>query len=128
MRFLVRILTRGALGLVIVLVWVSRPIDPAPPLTLTAPAGEGPAPAVTAETTLRRRETLEAALVRSGLERADAAVVIGLLRGAVDMRRLAPGERLVVRRDAADSIMGITYWRSPIERYELSRAEGGWST
>ena len=126
MRSLVRLLACGGLGLVIVLAWASRPIDPAPPLTITAPAGEGPAP-VSAETTLRRRETLETALVRSGLERADATVVIDLLRGAVDMRRLAPGERLLVTRDAADAVMGITYWRSPIERYELSRAERGWA-
>jgi murein DD-endopeptidase MepM/ murein hydrolase activator NlpD len=82
---------------------------------------------VTAETTLRRRETLEAALVRTGLERPDASVVIGLLRNAVDMRRLAPGERLLVTRDAAEAVIGITYWRSPIERYELSRAERGWT-
>jgi murein DD-endopeptidase MepM/ murein hydrolase activator NlpD len=127
MRSLLRILARGGLGLVIVLAWASRPIDPAPPLTITAPGVEGPAATVTAETTLRRRETLEAALVRSGLERADATVVIGLLRGAVDMRRLAPGERLLTTRDAADAIIGITYWRSPIERYELSRAENGWT-
>src|SRR5262245_11216693 len=118
MRSLVRLLACGGLGLVIVLAWTSRPIDPAPPLPITAAT-------VSAETTLRRRETLEAALVRSGLERADATVVIGLLRGPVDMRRLAPGERLVVTRDAADAVMGITYWRSPIERYELSRAESG---
>lgn len=127
MRSLVRLLACGGLGLVIVLAWASRPIDPAPPLTITAPAGEGPAPTISAETTLRHRETLEAALVRSGLERADATVVVGLLRGVVDMRRLAPGERLLVTRDAADAVMGITYWRSPIERYELSRAERGWA-
>ena len=127
MRSLVRLLACGGLGLVIVLAWASRPIDPVPPLTITAPAGEGPAPTISAETTLRHRETLEAALVRSGLERADATVVVGLLRGVVDMRRLAPGERLLVTRDAADAVMGITYWRSPIERYELSRAERGWA-
>jgi murein DD-endopeptidase MepM/ murein hydrolase activator NlpD len=127
MRIPLRILARGALGLAIVLAWTSRPIDPGPPLTITAPADEASAPAVTAETALRRRETLEAALVRSGLERADATVVIGLLRGAVDMRRLAPGERLLVTRDAADAVIALTYWRSPIERYELSRAENGWT-
>jgi murein DD-endopeptidase MepM/ murein hydrolase activator NlpD len=65
--------------------------------------------------------------VRSGLERADATVVIGLLQGAVDMRRLAPGERLLVTRDAGDAVIALTYWRSPIERYELSRAENGWA-
>lgn len=127
MSALIRVFAPGVLGLVIVLAWVSRPLDPAPPLTITAPATEAPAPSVTAETTLRRRETLEAALVRTGLERPDASVVIGLLRNAVDMRRLTPGERLLVTRDAAEAVIGITYWRSPIERYELSRAERGWT-
>src|SRR5262245_66506943 len=105
MRSLVRLLACAGLGLVIVLAWASRPIDPAPPLTITAPAGDGPVPTVSAETTLRRRETLEAALVRSGLARVDATVVIGLLRSAVDMRRLAPGERLVVTREARKSVV-----------------------
>lgn len=126
MRAVFRILARGALGLAIVLAWTSRPIDPGPPLTITAPAGEAPA-TTTAETALRRHETLEAALLRSGLDRADATVVIGLLRGAVDMRRLTPGERLLVTRDAVDAVIGLTYWRSPIERYELGRAENGWT-
>ena len=89
MSALIRVFAPGVLGLVIVLAWVSRPLDPAPPLTITAPATEAPAPSVTAETTLRRRETLEAALVRSGLERPDASVVIGLLRNAVRCRAVA---------------------------------------
>src|SRR5262245_43716841 len=127
MRSLVRLLACAGLGLVIVLAWASRPIDPAPPLTITARAGEGPVPTVSAETTLRRRETLEAALVRSRLGRVDPAVVIGLLRIAVDMRSLSPGDRPVVTRAAADTFMGIAYWRSPIERYELTRAESGWA-
>jgi murein DD-endopeptidase MepM/ murein hydrolase activator NlpD len=109
-----------------VLGWASAPIDPAPPLTVRTPEDTAPAPAATAEILLRRRETLEAALVRGGLARAEAALVIARLRETVDMRRLAPGERLVVARDTAEEVTDITYWRSPIERYELSRADGDW--
>jgi murein DD-endopeptidase MepM/ murein hydrolase activator NlpD len=32
----------------------------------------------------------------------------------------------VVARDTAEEVTDITYWRSPIERYELSRADGDW--
>jgi murein DD-endopeptidase MepM/ murein hydrolase activator NlpD len=119
-------LITAALAGAVVLGWASAPIDPAPPLTVRTPENTAPAPTATAEILLRRRETLEAALVRGGLARAEAALVIGRLRGTVDMRRLAPGERLVVARDAAEEVTDITYWRSPIERYELSHADGGW--
>jgi murein DD-endopeptidase MepM/ murein hydrolase activator NlpD len=126
MASLVRPFLIGALAGAGVLGWASAPIDPAPPLAVRAPEDAAPALAAAAEILLRPRETLEAALLRGGLARADAALVIGRLRGAVDMRRLAPGERLVVTRDAAEEVTAITYWRSPIERYELSRADGSW--
>jgi murein DD-endopeptidase MepM/ murein hydrolase activator NlpD len=126
MRTPARLLVVGVLGAAGVLGWATVPLDPAPPLSIAAPARSAPAPAAATETLLRRRETLEAALVRSGLPRADAAGVIGRLRGSVDMRRLTPGERLLVTRDANESVTAITYWRSPIERYELAREEGAW--
>lgn len=126
MRTPARLLVVGVLGAAGVLGWATVPLDPAPPLSIAAPARSAPAPAAATETLLRRRETLETALVRSGLPRADAAGVIGRLRGSVDMRRLTPGERLLVTRDANESVTAITYWRSPIERYELAREEGAW--
>jgi murein DD-endopeptidase MepM/ murein hydrolase activator NlpD len=126
MRSPARLLLVGGLTLAGVLGWASAPIDPAPPLFLRPPADGAPIPAATAEIQLRRGETLEAALRRGGLARADAARVIGRLRGSVDLRRLAPGERLEVARDGDDTAIAITYWRSPIERYELAREDGGW--
>ena len=78
------------------------------------------------EIALRRGETLDAALRRGGLTRADAARVVGHLRGVVDLRRLAPGERLVLARSGDEETTAITYWRSPVERYELTRADADW--
>jgi murein DD-endopeptidase MepM/ murein hydrolase activator NlpD len=126
MRSSTRRFLAGVLAGASVLGWVTVPIDPAPPLTIAAPESPAPPSVARVETVLRRRETLEAALVRSGLDRAEAGAVIARLRGAVDMRRLAPGERLLVARDGADAVTEITYWRSPIERFELSREPDGW--
>src|SRR3970282_304386 len=57
-----------------------------------APA-QSPAPV---EIVLKRGETLETALRRAGVERAEAAAIVAALRSSVHMRRLAPGERLTV--------------------------------
>jgi murein DD-endopeptidase MepM/ murein hydrolase activator NlpD len=126
MARLARLLPTGGLAAVIVLGWAAAPIDPGPPLTVRAPENATPAAVAVEETLLRPRETLEAALVRSGFGRAEAREVIALLRGAVDMRRLRPGERLSVSRGADDVPGAVVYWRSPVERYELTRAEAGW--
>ena len=126
MPHLARCLFAGVVAGAVVLGWAKVPIDPAPPLTIAAPESAAAPPVARAETVLRRRETLEAALVRSGLDRADVAQIITRLRRAVDMRRLAPGERLLVARDGADVVQEVTYWRSPIERFELSREDDGW--
>lgn len=75
--------------------------EPAPPAVTEAPA-VAPAPSLPepVEIVLKRGETLEAALRRVGMERAEAAAIVGALRGSVNMRRLAPGERLSVRPGA----------------------------
>ncbi|HWN16395.1 MAG TPA: hypothetical protein VNU02_21185, partial [Candidatus Dormibacteraeota bacterium] len=94
--------------------------EPAPPASTEAPA---PAPAAAPEAappveiTLKRGETLETALRRGGLERAEAAAIVAGLRGQVNLRRLAPGERLSVRPAAPDGAPEITWTRSPAERY-----------
>jgi murein DD-endopeptidase MepM/ murein hydrolase activator NlpD len=126
MRYPARCLFAGVVAGAAVLGWAKAPIDPAPPLTIAAPESAAAPPVARAETMLRRRETLEAALVRSGLDRPDAVQIITRLRPAVDMRRLAPGERLLVARDGADVVQEVTYWRSPIERFELSREGDDW--
>jgi murein DD-endopeptidase MepM/ murein hydrolase activator NlpD len=128
-------LLSATLFLLVVLRAMATPTpDPGPPSTITpaapavAPTAPSPGPALDrAETTLGRRETLESALVRTGLAREDAVEIVDRLRGQVNMRRLRPGERLAVTRDAASAIVAVTYGRSPIERYEITRREGQWS-
>src|SRR5688572_3834182 len=127
MARLPRLLTAGGLAALIVLGWATAPIDPGPPLAMRAPEDVTPAVAAAEETLLRPRETLEAALVRSGFARTEARELIGLLRGTVDMRRLRPGERLSVSRGPDDVPVAAIYWRSPVERYEITRGETGWA-
>ena len=95
--------------------------DPPPP----APVAPPPPPAPT-ETALKRGETLEGALIRDGVERAEAAAVVGALRD-VDMRRLKVGERLLIARTPEGALATVTYWRSPAERFELERDGARWT-
>ncbi len=87
-------------------------------------APERPAPM---ETALERGETLEAALVRSGVDRGDAAGMVAALRGSVDMRRLKPGERVTVARETEGGPVEVTWWRSASERYELRLEDRRWT-
>jgi len=90
-----------------------------------APAPEAPEPV---EIVLKRGETLETALRRSGVERGDAAAIVAALRGSVNMRRLAPGERLVVQPGGEGKPAAISYARSPAERYEIRPdPDGRWA-
>ncbi len=101
---------------------------PTPEPPATPPAPPAPTPPQAIETVLRRGETLESALRRSGLGRQDAAAIVAALGGAVNMRRLAPGERLTVRPAPDGRPSEITYWRSPIERYDIREENGRWMT
>src|SRR5512137_444358 len=88
--------------------------EPAPPaLTEAPPAAPAPAAPEPIEVTLKRGETLETALRRGGIERAEAAAIVAGLRGSVNMRRLAPGERLTVKPGPPDGSPEITWTRSP---------------
>jgi len=94
-----------------------------PPVSPPA-APERPAPK---ETALERGETLEAALVRSGVDRGDASGMVAALRGSVDMRRLRPGERVTVARETEGGSVEVTWWRSASERYELRLEDRRWT-
>ena len=124
-------LLSAAVLLALGVVGLAVPIrEPAPPAITEAPA---PAPAAAPEAappveiTLKRGETLETALRRGGLERAEAAAIVAGLRGQVNMRRLAPGERLSVKPAAPDGAPEITWTRSPAERYEIRSTDGRWT-
>lgn len=95
--------------------FVTPTFDPAPPPALSV-----------AETVLKHGETLESALIRSQINRAEAARIIGALRAKVNMRRVQPGERLVVAREEDSQLLVLTYWRTPLEQYEIHREQGGW--
>ncbi|MGH7421008.1 MAG: M23 family metallopeptidase [Candidatus Rokuibacteriota bacterium] len=101
--------------------------DPAPPAGTAPPASDVPGPG-SVEIVLKRGETFETALRRTGVERGEAAAIVAALRGSVNMRRLAPGERLVVRPDPEGRPAEISYSRSPAERYEIKPGgDGHWA-
>jgi len=118
----------GALMLIVLGVGalVTPTIDPGPPPPPVAAVPAMPAPTVR-ETALERRETLEGALVRSGIAREEAREMVAVLRGAVNMRRLRPGERLFVTRAPGGAVEAVAYVRSALERHELRRDGDGWS-
>jgi murein DD-endopeptidase MepM/ murein hydrolase activator NlpD len=115
-----------ALGVVGLAVPTREPAPPPAPAVVTEAPASAPA-AEPLEVTLKRGETLEAALRRGGLERAEAAAVVTGLRGRVNMRRLAPGERLTVKPAAPEGAPEITWTRSPAERYEIRSTDGRWT-
>jgi murein DD-endopeptidase MepM/ murein hydrolase activator NlpD len=116
-----------ALGVVGLAVPTRESVPPAPPALAEAPP-VAPAPAPEpVEVALKRGETLETALRRGGIERAEAAAIVAGLRGSVNMRRLAPGERLTVKPGPPDGTPEITWTRSPAERYEIRSTEGRWA-
>lgn len=102
--------------------------EPAPPAVTEASApAQAPAPIEPVEIVLKRGETLETALRRTGVGRGDAAAIVTALRGTVNMRRLAPGERLGVQA-GPDGKPAISYARSPAERYEIRPGpDGRWA-
>ena len=103
--------------------------ESAPPVVTEAPeATPAPAASEPVEMVLKRGETLETALRRTGVERTDAAAIVAALRGSVNMRRLAPGERLTVQPGVDGKPAAISYARSPAERYEIRPGpDGRWA-
>jgi murein DD-endopeptidase MepM/ murein hydrolase activator NlpD len=90
----------------------------------TAAPDQSPAPI---EIVLKRGETLETALRRAGVERAEAAAIVAALRSSVNMRRLAPGEQLTVVPGPEGRPAEVAYVRSPAERYEIRPGDHGWT-
>src|SRR5713226_3112887 len=122
------LLALGATGVAVPTREPAPPAVSAPPAAIDAP-GPAPAPprAEPVEVALQRGETLETALRRAGVGRGEAAAIVAALRGSVDMRRLAPGERLTVRPGPAGRPEEVTYARSPAERYEIRPADERWT-
>jgi murein DD-endopeptidase MepM/ murein hydrolase activator NlpD len=101
------------------------PVAVAVPVARTAEVPPPPAPAVS-EAVVKPGETLEAALRRGGLDRAEAARVIAALQGQVPLRRIRPGERLLITRSGEGQLEKVLFHRAPEERYEIRPEAGGW--
>jgi len=86
-----------------------------------------PVPPTPVEITLTRGETLETALRRVGVERTEAGAIVAALRSSVNMRRLAPGERLTAQPGSETTPASIVYTRSLAERYEIHRDGDRWT-
>jgi murein DD-endopeptidase MepM/ murein hydrolase activator NlpD len=116
------LLALGAIGVAVPTREPSRPaVSEAP---VSAPVAESPS---LVEIALKRGETLEMALRRAGIGRGEAIEIVAALRGSVNMRRLAPGERLTVRPGPEGRREEVTYERSPAERYEIRAADERWT-
>jgi murein DD-endopeptidase MepM/ murein hydrolase activator NlpD len=117
------LLALGVIGLAVPTRESAPPVVTEAPETTPAPAASEPI-----EMVLKRGETLETALRRTGVERTDAAAIVAALRGSVNMRRLAPGERLTVQPGVDGKPAAISYARSPAERYEIRPGpDGRWA-
>jgi murein DD-endopeptidase MepM/ murein hydrolase activator NlpD len=122
-----------ALGAIGVAVPTREPAAPVVAEAPTAPlpsASPPPVPEAAPEPTevvLKRGETLETALRGAGVERTTAAEIVAALRSSVNMRRLAPGERLTVVPGPDGSPAEVSYSRSPAERYEIKLDGGRWT-
>jgi murein DD-endopeptidase MepM/ murein hydrolase activator NlpD len=112
------LLALGVIGLAV-------PIhEPAPPVVTDA-SDAAPEAAEAVEIVLKRGETLEMALRRAGVGRSEAASIVAAMRGSVNMRRLAPGERLAVRPGPEGDPAEVSYTRSPAERYDARLGDDG---
>lgn len=117
------LLALGAIGLAV----PTR--EPAPPaVTEDLAETTDPRSPEPVEIVLKRGETLETALRRAGVERGEAATIVAALRSSVNMRRLAPGERLIVQAGLDGKPAEISYARSPAERYDIRPGgDGQWT-
>jgi murein DD-endopeptidase MepM/ murein hydrolase activator NlpD len=111
-------------SLIVAVVTHAAPTEDLPP-----PPGAAATPpqATIAEIAVRRGDTWEALLSRFGLSRPATGAVISTLRSMIITRRLLPGQIVRVTSDADGEIVDITYERTPIERYVVTRDGDSWT-
>jgi len=73
---------------------------------------------------IRRGETLEIALVEAGQDRRVVAEVVAVLRDWIDLRRIRPGDELLLYTSRKGEIQRLEYQRGPTERVILEAGEG----
>ncbi|MDA8163483.1 MAG: M23 family metallopeptidase [Desulfobacteraceae bacterium] len=75
---------------------------------------------------LQRGETLAAALSRLRLADNLKKQITKGFRGALDLRKLQPGDTLSIRQGPDGSLAGCTYDRGPYESYTFVESASGW--
>ncbi len=96
------------------------PVDPLLIRAVTPP----PRPVVklvSRQGTLKSGEGLDQSLQRLGISAATRSELIRVLAGALDMRRLQPGDRYSLALDEAGKLHSAHYEVSPLEIYSLAR-------
>ena len=120
-------LVSAAILLALGVIGVAVPIRAPDRISPTAEPVATPGSPAVAEIELKRGETLESALRRVGVARAEAAAIVAELRSRVNMRRLAPGERLSAVPGPEGRPAEVVYTRSPAERYEIRPRDNRWA-
>jgi murein DD-endopeptidase MepM/ murein hydrolase activator NlpD len=129
----------GIVGLAVSIGWYLWPSDialseqaavPAPPPAEppAVAAAPEPPPLRTETVELRRRDTLADLLRRSGLSLGEAhALATGLREAGANLRRMRPGDRLELSRDAEARVVAVAYAPTAWERFHATRGEADWT-
>lgn len=102
----------------------ARAETPGPAVVEAAAVGPLPAPMETRSTQVRRGEPLDGALLRLELDGAERTLVARSLSGAVDLRRILPGEGVAVERDGDGTLRVVTLTRDLMESVVARFPEG----
>ncbi|MGQ0722317.1 MAG: peptidoglycan DD-metalloendopeptidase family protein [Candidatus Eiseniibacteriota bacterium] len=84
-----------------------------------------PPPTDRREVEIRRGEPLDGAMHRLGLSAAERWVVGAAFGEKVDLRRVLPGERLEVQRDASGRLVRAALHRDELQKVEMELPESG---
>ncbi|MGH7309608.1 MAG: hypothetical protein ACREK6_13005, partial [Candidatus Rokuibacteriota bacterium] len=108
--------------------WRAATSEPEP-TAVAAPEPAMPSPRLRMQTvTLRRGDTLVAALVRAGMEaRVAGQVAAALGRGGLDLKRLRPRDAIEIAWSPADTPTAVTVQPSPWLGYAAVAEEEGWT-
>lgn len=92
-----------------------------PPATLGRPEPARGSRAARIEGRLERNQTLASALRRVGLGDSKIFEIAREMRGVLDLRRARPGDRFVLRLDAAGEVQAFEYTTVGHDRYVVTR-------
>jgi len=76
--------------------------------------------------TLKRGQTVAAALSSAGIRNEEINAALGSLTGVVDFRRLRPGHQLKARLDKDQRLIGLDVHAGPVDRARAHVGQHGW--